>query len=418
MANQSSAWSTQHSTTPFGGRARGRGSAWRRTLAVLGAGLFALLPLAPSALAAQTLLITTPYPSVTVAPGSKVSMDLNIRTTDPAQVSLAVSGTPAGWTATLHGGGFIVNSVQTDVQPAQANTMPQGPAATARLDVTVPAAAASGTSRLSVTAVTGGLTAVLAVEVKIEANAAGELKLTTDVPDRRGPSGVSYTFNLNLSNDTSEDLTFAANGTGPTGWQVDATLAGQAQAASALVKAGSSSGITVTVKPSATVQAGPYSVDMKVTAGNRSVSTKLNIEITGSYTASLSTPDDVLSNRGTAGGTIDQQLVVRNSGTAELKNVTLNHAAPSGWKVTFEPTTLETVAAKGTATVVAKVIPDPDAIAGDYVVTFRAVNDQVTASQDIRMTIETSPLWGIVAIAVLVAVGGGLWWVFQRYGRR
>jgi len=418
VANQSSAWSTQQSTTQVGGRARGRGSAWRRTLAVLGAGLLALLPLAPSALAAQTLSITTSYPSVTVAPGSKVSMDLTIRTTDPAQVGLAVSGTPTGWTATLHGGGFIVNSVQTDVQPAQANTTPQGPAATARLDVTVPASAASAASRLSVTATTGGLTAVLALEIKIEANAAGELTLTTDVPDRRGPSGVNYTFNLNLTNDTSEDLTFAAEGTGPTGWQVDATLAGQAQAASAVVKAGSTSGITVTVKPAATVQAGPYTVDVKVSAGSRSVSTKLNIEITGSFTATLTTPDEVLSNRGTAGGTIDQQLVVRNSGTAELKNVTLNFTAPTGWKVTFEPTAIDSVAANGSATVVAKVVPDPDAIAGDYVVTFRAVNDQITASQDIRMTIETSPLWGIVGIALIVAVGAGLWWVFQRYGRR
>lgn len=418
MASQSSAWSTQHSTTPFGGRARGRGSAWRRTLAVLGAGLLALLPLAPSALAAQTISITTPYPSVTVAPGSKVSMDLAIRTTDPAQVALSVSGTPADWTATVHGGGFRVNSVQTEVAPAQANTAPQGPSASARLDVSVPAKAASGTSKLSVTATTGGLTAVLAIEVKVEANAAGELTLTTDVPDRRGPSGVNYTFNLNLTNDTSEDLTFAAEGTGPAGWQVDATLAGQSQAASAVVKARQSSGITVTVKPAASVKAGPYSVDIKVTAGSRTVSTKLNIEITGSFTASLTTPNDVLSNRGTAGGTIDQQLVVRNSGTAELKKVTLNYTAPSGWKVTFEPTAIETVAANGTATVVAKVIPDSDAIAGDYVVTFRAVNDQVTASQDIRMTIETSLLWGIVAIAVLVAVAGGLWWVFQRYGRR
>ncbi|HUR01660.1 MAG TPA: hypothetical protein VM347_03910, partial [Nonomuraea sp.] len=191
MANQSSAWSTQHSTTPFGGRARGRSSAWRRTLAVVGAGLFALLPLAPSALAAQTLSISTPYPSVTVAPGSKVSMDLTIRTTDPGQVALAVSGTPTDWTATLHGGGFIVNSVQTDVQPPQANTTAQGPSATARLDVTVPAKAAAGSSKLSVTATTAGLTAVLAVEIKIETNAAGELNLTTDVPDRRGPSGVT-----------------------------------------------------------------------------------------------------------------------------------------------------------------------------------------------------------------------------------
>ena len=59
-----------------------------------GPGLFALLPLAPSALAAQTLSISTPYPSVTVAPGSKVSMDLTVRTTDAAQVARPSAGRP------------------------------------------------------------------------------------------------------------------------------------------------------------------------------------------------------------------------------------------------------------------------------------------------------------------------------------
>jgi uncharacterized membrane protein len=367
---------------------------------------------------AATLTITTAYPSVTVAPGAKVSLDLTVRTDTPQQVGLAVSGVPTNWTATLHGGGFIVNSVQTQVQPAEPNTTPQGPTGTARLDVSVPTSATNGSNSITVRATAAGLTADLVVEIRVETTAAGELTLTTDVPDRRGPSGVSYVFNLNLTNDTAEDLTFAATGTGPEGWTVEATLAGQTQAASAVVKAGQSSGITVTVKPSANVQAGTYPVDVSVNAGSRNVSAKLNIEITGSYTMTLTTPDNRLNNRGTAGGTIDQQLQVKNDGTAELRNVTLNFTAPTGWNVTFEPATVETIAAKGSANVVAKVVPSANAIAGDYVVTFRATNDQTDARQDIRFTIETSPLWGLVGVALIVAVGAGLWWVFQRYGRR
>ena len=418
MANQSSTWAThQHSTTLAGGRPRGRRSAKRRIIAFLAAGLFAALPLAPTAMAA-TLIITTPYPSVTVAPGAKVSFDLTVRTDTPQQVGLAVSGVPGNWTATLHGGGFIVTSVQTEVPPAQLNTAPEDPKATLRLDVSVPASATNGTNQITARATGGGLTADLVVEIRVETTAAGELTLTTDVPDRRGPSGVSYVFNLNLTNDTAQDLTFAATGTGPEGWTVEATLAGQTQAASAVVKAGQSSGITVTVRPSANVQAGAYPVDVTVNAGSRTVASKLNIEITGSYTMTLTTPDNRLNNRGTAGGTIEQQIQVRNDGTAELRNVTLNFTAPTGWNVTFDPATVETVAAKGSANVVARVVPSANAIAGDYIVTFRATNDQTDARQDIRFTIETSPLWGLVGVALIVAVGAGLWWVFQRYGRR
>jgi uncharacterized membrane protein len=62
--------------------------------------------------------------------------------------------------------------------------------------------------------------------------------------------------------------------------------------------------------------------------------------------------------------------------------------------------------------------PSGDAIAGDYVVSFTATNDQANASQDIRVTVETSLLWGLVGVVLIVAVLGGLYWVFRTYGRR
>jgi uncharacterized membrane protein len=417
VTKQSSAWTMQQrSTIPVDGRPRSRHSALRRLLAFLAVGLFALLPLAPTAMAAS-LTITTPYPSVTVAPGAKVSLDLTVRTDVPQQVGLAVSGVPTDWTATLHGGGFIVNSVQTVIPTADANTVQQGPTGTARLDITVPSTATNGTNTITIRATGGGLSADLAATINVATNAAGELSLTTDVADRRGPSGVSYVFNLNLANDTAQDLTFAAEGTGPSGWTVDATIAGQQQAASAIVKAGETSGITVTVKPPDTVQAGTYPIDVTVNAGSRKATTKLNIEITGSYTLTLTTPDNRLNGQGEAGRQIDQVLVVKNDGTADLKGVTLNFTAPTGWNVTFDPATID-VPAKGSTNVTAHVQPSANAIAGDYVVTFRANSDQANATQDIRFTIQTSQLGGFLAIALLVAVGAGLWWVFQRYGRR
>jgi uncharacterized membrane protein len=34
------------------------------------------------------------------------------------------------------------------------------------------------------------------------------------------------------------------------------------------------------------------------------------------------------------------------------------------------------------------------------------------------VTVETSLLWGIIGVALIVVVLAGLWFVFQRYGRR
>ena len=40
------------------------------------------------------------------------------------------------------------------------------------------------------------------------------------------------------------------------------------------------------------------------------------------------------------------------------------------------------------------------------------------ASASLRLTIETSPLFGFFGLALIALVLFGLWWVFQKYGRR
>ena len=47
-----------------------------------------------------------------------------------------------------------------------------------------------------------------------------------------------------------------------------------------------------------------------------------------------------------------------------------------------------------------------------------AVDAASNASQDIRFTVETSTVWWIIGIAVIVIVVLVLWGVFRRYGRR
>src|SRR4026208_1494883 len=72
-----------------------------------------LLPggLAPTVAADGGLEVTTAYPAVAVAPGSKVSFDLKVTSTRAGDVALSIEGIPTGWTVTLHGGGFVVDGV-------------------------------------------------------------------------------------------------------------------------------------------------------------------------------------------------------------------------------------------------------------------------------------------------------------------
>jgi uncharacterized membrane protein len=119
----------------------------------------------------------------------------------------------------------------------------------------------------------------------------------------------------------------------------------------------------------------------------------------------------------TAGSTSDLTLTLSNTGTADVAAAAMTATAPSGWKVTFDPATVD-VPAGQQVQVIAHVAPSSDAIAGDYQATFKATAPVATASTDIRVTIETSLLWGLIGILLIGAVLIGLLLTFRRFGRR
>ena len=292
-----------------------------------------LLPaLAAGTLAAQGLKLTTQFPSVTVTPGTKVSIDLAVDANDAATVALALSGVPSTWTAALHGGGYVVNAVHVD------GTDPT----TVRLDVAVPADA-TGTTRITVTATATGSTVVLPIDIKAEVGAGGEVTLDTDTVALQGSASESFNFTLTLKNDKEEDVTFSATAEGPADWDVSAKATAQSQAVTAVVKAGAVAQVTVAAKPPANVQAGKYPIKLTVNAGDTELTKDLEVDITGTYTMTLATPTGVLSTRGSAGGTTDQQFVITNTGSAPLTKVVMTATPPTDWKVTFDPATTDTL---------------------------------------------------------------------------
>jgi uncharacterized membrane protein len=386
----------------------------RRTAIALAAAAVALAGLAPAALAAD-LSVTTPYPNIAVAPGSSASFDLTITAPRDGVVDLSVSGAPTGWTATLHGGGFVVSGV----------SIIGGKAGTARLDVKVPGDTSVTNGRLTVVAKQGGSSASLPISVAVNANVAGDLTVTTDSPTLTGPNTTTFSFDLTVTNGTAQDQTISAKATAPTGWNVTTKLS-DAQAASTVVKAGSTSTVTVSATPPTDAPAGHTDIDVSVIAGSRTIPGKLGVDITGSFKVTLSTPNQLISMHGPAGSGTTQALVVKNDGTGDLTNVKLTSSAPSNWKVAFDAAndTIPTIPAKQQVTVNATITPTGDAVTGDYQVTLTATapgeNGTTAATDDLAMTftVETSPLWLLAGFALIVVILVALFYVFRTYGRR
>jgi uncharacterized membrane protein len=366
-----------------------------------------LVAIPPSAMAAGSVTLSTPYPAVAVPPGEKVSFEVNVRTDVSDRVDLSVDAVPEGWTAVLRGEGFVVDSVQTQGDDP----------VTITLDVTVPDGATAGSQRVTVSARSGGARDTLNLDLRIEETAAGQVTMESDFPELQGAAGSTISYSVRLTNDTAEDLSFALQGSGPPGWTVEATPSGQAQAASVIVEAGANSTINVSVDVPEGAPAEAYPITVTATSDSRTVEAQLAAIVTGSYSMTFSTQNEVLSTRGGAGSTIEQNVTITNTGTSPLENVALNATPPSGWTVTFDPPAVN-VAPNATESAVARIVPSGEAIAGDYVVTFRASNDQANEDFELRVTIETSLLWGIVGIGLIALVVIGLGWVFRRYGRR
>jgi len=370
-------------------------------------GLGVALASAPVSLALNPVTLTTPYPAIEVAPGTKVSLAVQVETEDAGRVDLSLDGVPASWTVTIRGGGFLVNGVYSNGSDPTEVTV----------DVSVPEDATDGTQRIAVEASSDGSTASLPVDIRVTPNAAGEVTLTTDFPELQGSTDASFSFTLTLRNDTPDDLTFGVTATAPPGWTADAEITSQAQAASAIVEAGSTTSIKVDVQAPEDAAADVYPITVQATSGEKTAEAQLSVEITGSYDLSLTTPDGRLSANASAGSPTDLSVVLKNDGTADIPDVALTASTPTGWSVEFDPATV-TVPAGGEVQVTARMTPSGNAIAGDYVATFNARSDLATADAEMRITIETSLLWGVVGVGLIALVLAGLWWTFRRYGRR
>jgi uncharacterized repeat protein (TIGR01451 family) len=142
------------------------------------------------------------------------------------------------------------------------------------------------------------------------------------------------------------------------------------------------------------------------------------MDISGQPRLDISGREGLVSTRATAGKETTVPIVITNTGTAPADNVELSGSAPSGWKVTFDPKTIDHIAPGANKEVQGLITPTEKAIAGDYVTTIRAFTRGESASTTFRVTVTTSTMWGIagvgiIGVALLVMVGAVTW-----FGRR
>lgn len=361
---------------------------------------------AAPAMAASGLTMYTPYTYLTAAPGETINYDIELANGTDAAKTAALSFDAGGrdWAYELTAGGHPIREIS--VKGGQSQDV--------SLAVTVPYAVDKGDYAFKLNA---GEFGSLSLKVNVAEAGSSVSELTTEQPNMQGHADTAFTYSLKLNNRTASKQQYALTAESPAGWDARFTVDGQSVTA-VDVDANAAKSVSLSLTPADGAQAGTFDVPVHAVSGGTSADVKVQAVITGTYGMSLSTSNDLLSADITAGKSRNLELVVKNTGTAELTDVSLTGEPPADWDVSFEPKTIKSIAPGQSTTVTATIKASGKALAGDYVVSLAAQSSAKTADAALRMTVKTSSLWGWIGVLIILAVLGGIYALFRKYGRR
>jgi uncharacterized membrane protein len=357
------------------------------------------------------LFLLSDYPAVTLRPGTNSTINLRIQNykMPPERLALTVSGAPQGWTTTLIGGG----------QPVAAALPATDSSVSLELRVDVPKEAPMGTTTLTINAKGGATDISLPIAVTLATDLPAKVTVTPQLPDLRGNSKSTFEFQISIKNDSGRKILVGLSATAPQNFDATYTEQYGSQELNALPHdPGQSKDVKLKVRPPNTVGAGKYKVVAKATAEETVVTTDLGLDITGQAKIDIAGRDGVLSTRASAGTETSVPIFLTNSGTAAAEQVELSGSGPSGWKVEFDPKTVDKIAPNENKEVQARITPTAKSIAGDYVTTLRANARGESSSATFRVTVATSTQWGIIGVAIIGAALLILVGAVARFGRR
>ena len=385
----------------------------RRMLAVS----FLLILVATAANAADQpaiagLFVTTKYPALTVRAGETTTIDLSVRNfrLPPQLLTLAVPQIANGWKATILGGGQPVAAVE--VAPDSEERL--------QLRLEPPAGIGHGDYRFIVQAKNAQYDDKLPITVTIGEEVPAKLKLTTNFPALRGTATTSFKYKVSATNDSGRDATINFSGDAPKNFQIGFTEAyGSQQLTSIPIEAGKSKDVEAALTIPRDTPAGEYKLVLHAKTEAASADLPVSLTIVGQPRLAISGEGGRLSGEAYAGQSSQLTLVLRNDGSEAARDIELNATTPEGWKSSFDPKQVPQVAPGATQDVKVTLTPSERAIAGDYQTTIRAsAAGGLSESANFRITVLTSTLWGVVAIAIIAIALLVVVFAVARFGRR
>lgn len=359
----------------------------------------------PAAKAAGALELYTPYMDWSAAPGETVSYSVELinHSTSTLTADLTLDQGGNKWESSMTAGGRDISKLA--VKPDEPQTI--------SLQLEVPLKVDKG--RYTFTLRAGQ--AVLPLVINVTEQGTFNTELSVDQANMEGYSDSSFTYSAVLRNRTSTTQTYALAAQAPSGWDVRFKADGNS-VTSVEVEPNKEKTISIEVKPAEMVQADTYKIPIAATSGESQAKAELEAVITGTYGMELTTSNNLLSADIKSGGTRKLDFVVHNTGTAELEDLSFSANSPTGWEVSFSPSTITSIAPGESKPVQATIKSSNKSLPGDYAISVTANSSAKSATADLRITVESSVLWGWIGVLIILAVVAGIYYLFRKFGRR
>ena len=270
-----------------------------------------------------------------------------------------------------------------------------------------------------------------ATEEEIAEPVPEELIFETKLPKIQAKEGETFIFNFDVAYKAGDEPFGIEEGKSekffditvdyPASW-VAAVVSSSQEIPGINLKFNSRESLMLMAIPVVQLEPGEY--DFKVTfksaveGDTLEGSIEFTAVITATYEISLTTKTGILSTELTSGKDNHYKLIVTNNSSTSVENITLSSTEPEGWQVNFDKKTIESIEAGANMEIDAVINPPEKTIAGDYMLTFSASSENSNSSIDLRATVETPTIWGIVGIGIIVVVIIGVAVIFARLGRR
>lgn len=378
----------------------------------------------------------TAYPHVVIEPDDEVNLDVKIvdEGTQPEDVLLSITG-PEDWNP------YFETSTYPRIKIQAVHVLPcEDCGVTVKFRAKPPEGAEPGDYSFTLRAETPDgairkeieVVATLVPKTGVKEEKPEEvLELLVDYPSLENPAGKDFEYEIQIKNNSDEDLVVELGAQIPPGWRAYVTPRWKTEQRITSIKVSSkgTEWVRFVVTPPYGTAKDTYPLKFIARAGEEVASLDLKAVVTGTYELKLASEAEVTGKgdtwniRATAGKERHFKLYIWNEGSAPISDIDFYASKVEGWDVKFSPEKIESLPPVAEAGYKPEVVdvtikPKERAIPGDYQITLTAAGKEDRASSQLRVTVAASMSWGWVGVAVIVVVVAGLTGVFVRLGRR